>query len=69
MEGSACLTLLKPTPHASQMINTPSLVMTEYPLKGPKSGRVLLSTPHPEETVPRLDDVVTAYLLWAARAI
>ena len=43
--------------------------MTEYPLKGPKSGRVLLSTPHPEETVPRLDDMVTAYLLWAARAI
>ena len=53
------------TPYTEgQMINTPSLVFTEY-----GKGRVLLSTPHPEETVPRLDDIVKAYLLWAARAI
>jgi glutamine amidotransferase-like uncharacterized protein len=47
-----------------QMVGTPSLVTTMY-----GKGRVLLSSPHPEETIPRLDDVVEAYTLWAAGAI
>lgn len=47
-----------------QMVHTPALVTTTF-----GAGRVLLSSPHPEETVPRLDDVVEAYALWAAGAI
>ena len=49
-----------------QMVGTPALMWTTY---GANAGRVLISPPHPEETVPRFDDVCEAYILWAARAI
>ena len=49
-----------------EMAGTPSLLHTTY---GAGAGRVLISAPHPEETVPRLDDIVKAYVLWAGRAI
>ena len=49
-----------------QMVGAPALLWTVY---GANAGRVLISPPHPEETVPRLDDVCEAYILWAARAI
>lgn len=47
-----------------EMVGTPSLLHTAY-----GKGRVLVSSPHPEETVPRLDDIVAAYVLWAGGAI
>jgi glutamine amidotransferase-like uncharacterized protein len=47
-----------------EMAGTPSLLHAAY-----GKGRVLVSSPHPEETVPRLDDVVAAYVLWAGGAI
>ena len=47
-----------------QMVGTPALIWGTF-----GAGRVLISPPHPEETVPRLDDVVLAYTLWAGRAI
>jgi hypothetical protein len=50
-----------------QMLGAPGLVWATY--GGAAGGRVLVSPPHPEETVPRLDDVIEAYVLWAARAI
>lgn len=43
-----------------QMAGTPAVMLTTY-----GKGRVLVSPPHPEETQPRLDDVVLAYLRWA----
>ena len=46
------------------MVDTPSLLHTTY-----GAGRVLISSPHPEETIPRLDDLVEAYVLWAGKAI
>ena len=49
-----------------QMVGAPALLRTTY---GAGAGRVLISPPHPEETIPRLDDVVQAYVLWAAGAI
>ena len=47
-----------------QMVGAPALMMTTY-----GQGRVLISPPHPEETAPRMDDLVKAYTLWAARAL
>ena len=47
-----------------QMVGTPSLIHASF-----GKGRVLISAPHPEETVPRLDDIVAAYVLWAGGAI
>ena len=47
-----------------QMVGAPALLLASH-----GSGRVLLSPPHPEETVPRLDDVVEAYVLWASGAL
>ena len=47
-----------------EMVETPSLLHTTY-----GKGRVLVSAPHPEETVPRLDDIIEAYVLWASGAI
>jgi putative intracellular protease/amidase len=47
-----------------QMIGTTALAYTTY-----GEGRVLISIPHPEETVPRLNDVVAAYVLYAGKAI
>jgi hypothetical protein len=55
---------LHPQWTTGEMVNTPALLTTTY-----GSGRVLISSPHPEETIPRLDDIVEAYLLWAAKAI
>jgi hypothetical protein len=55
---------LHPQWTTGQMVGTPALVTAGF-----GAGRVLLSSPHPEETVPRLDDVVEAYVLWAAGAI
>ena len=49
-----------------QMVGAPALLWTTY---GAGAGRVLISPPHPEETVPRFDDVCEAYILWAARAL
>jgi hypothetical protein len=49
-----------------QMVGTPALLYGSY---GAGSGRVLISPPHPEETVPRLDDVVESYVLWAGGAL
>jgi len=42
------------------MAGTPAVMLATY-----GKGRVLVSPPHPEETQPRLDDVVLAYLRWA----
>lgn len=47
-----------------QMVGAPALLLATH-----RSGRVLLSPPHPEETVPRLDDVVEAYVLYASGAL
>ena len=55
---------LHPQWTTGEMVNTPALLTTSY-----GSGRVLISSPHPEETIPRLDDIVEAYVLWAAKAI
>ena len=49
-----------------QMVGTPALFHTTY---GAGKGRVLISPPHPEETQPRLDDIVESYILWASSAI
>jgi glutamine amidotransferase-like uncharacterized protein len=49
-----------------QMVGTTALAWSTY---GSGKGRVLISPPHPEETQPRLDDVVKAYVLWAGGAI
>ena len=47
-----------------QMAGSPALLWATY---GAGQGRVLVSPPHPEETLPRLDDVVEAYVRWAGR--
>jgi hypothetical protein len=47
-----------------QMVGTPAMFKTTY-----GAGRVLISPPHPEETMPRLDDVLRAYTLWVGRSI
>ena len=49
-----------------QMVGTTALAFTTF---GPNGGRVLISPPHPEETIPRLNDVIAAYVLWSGRAI
>jgi putative intracellular protease/amidase len=49
-----------------QMVGTTGLAFSTY---GAGKGRVLISPPHPEETVPRLNDVIAAYVLWAGKAI
>lgn len=49
-----------------QQINTPAIITTEY---GAGKGRVLLSSPHPEATVPMLLDLIRGYVLYAGRAI
>lgn len=47
-----------------QQLGTPAILTAEY-----SAGRVLISSPHPEETVPRLLDWIRGYVLWAGRAI
>lgn len=44
------------------MVGTPAIVATPYGL-----GRVLASSPHPEETVPILYDLILAYVAWAGK--
>ena len=46
------------------MVGTPALTSTTY-----GRGRVLLSSPHPEETSPILLPVIRGYVQWAGRAI
>lgn len=46
------------------MVNTPALLTTTF-----GAGRVLASSPHPEETVPMLLDVIRGYVLWVGKAI
>jgi hypothetical protein len=47
-----------------EMLGAPALMTTTY-----GQGRVLVSPPHPEQTAPRLDVLIKAYVLWAAGAI
>jgi glutamine amidotransferase-like uncharacterized protein len=47
-----------------QQIHTPALVTTTY-----GAGRVLLSSPHPEQSLPGMLPLVQAYVLYASRAI
>jgi hypothetical protein len=55
------------TPYTTgQMVGAPALFHATF---GAGKGRVLISPPHPEETVPRLDDIVEGYILWAGGAI
>ena len=49
-----------------QMVGTTGLAFSTY---GAGQGRVLVSPPHPEETIPRLDDVIAAYVLWAGKGL
>ena len=46
------------------MINTPAIVTSTY-----GQGRVLLSSPHPEESVPIITELIGAYVNWAGKAI
>jgi len=55
---------LHPAQTTGQMLGAPALMMSTF-----GQGRVLLSPPHPEETVPRMDDIIEAYTLWAGKVI
>ena len=43
------------------MVNTSAIVTSSY-----GSGRVLVSSPHPEQTQPQLLDLILGYVRWAA---
>ena len=49
-----------------EMVHTPSLIHATY---GSAGGRVLISSPHPEETIPRLNDLILQYARWAGGEI
>ena len=55
---------LHPAETTGQMLGAPALMMSTF-----GQGRVLLSPPHPEETIPRMDDVIEAYTLWVGKVI
>jgi glutamine amidotransferase-like uncharacterized protein len=46
------------------MVDTPAIITQTF-----GNGRVLLSSPHPEETVPVILDLIRGYVLYAAKAI
>lgn len=47
-----------------EMVGTPALLTTTH-----GAGRVLISSPHPEETVPMNMDLILGYVQWTAGAI
>ena len=47
-----------------QQVGTPAILTAQH-----GAGRVLISSPHPEETVPILLDWIRGYVLWAGQAI
>ncbi len=47
-----------------QQVGTPAILTTTY-----GAGRVLVSSPHPEETSPMLLDVIQAYIYWVTKNI